>query len=223
MAEAEQQATALPVGQPVPGDPAVAAFRVAQDDAVIRPPADFQHMAVAADEAGLAVYRRVGLGVEPHLVADRQRQVILHLRLVAAAADRLVHALVVTDFTPRLQPRPDDAADVGRILVGQRRDGDRVAGSRRQQQVAPLHVEVGDAFDHLVLVAADQPRRAVIALHGQGFGGLTVTEQSGDCPAAPGLLAHGRQQFRQRTLRQHAPENLDRVAGLDRLALLLIA
>jgi len=33
--------------------------------------------------------------------------------------------------------------------------------------VAPLHVEVGDAPDHLVVVAADQGGRAVLPLHGQ--------------------------------------------------------
>ena len=76
--------------------------------------------------------------------------------MLAALIDGVVNRLVAAEFASRLHPPSDGSADVGGIpLVSAETVMPRFEPEAREE-VPPLHVEIGDPADHLVLIAADE-------------------------------------------------------------------
>ena len=114
-------------------------------------------------------------------------------------------------------------ADLRYVVVGRRADRDAALRAAGPQNIAALDVEVGNLGDHLLAVAAHHQRVTVLALHLERLGRLATTKQPGDLLSPLGRLTHCGQQRGHRLGPQPPPENLDRVASLDRLRLLPIA
>jgi len=111
--------------------------------------------------------------------------------------------LVGPEFAARLEAHPDCLADLRGVGVGQRRHGDAPRAAFRPQRVAEFEIEACNAAHHLVVVAADQHGRAVLALAVQRLRYTALAEQVGDLPSARAFLPHGGQQLGQRPGRQH--------------------
>ena len=133
--------------------------------------------------------------------------------------DRFILANLAAFF----KPPADGLADVGGFRVGQGRYGHTEFIVDGAEKIVALEIEVGNLPDDLVIIALKKRRGSVFALQLESLGRVAFTEEGRDLAIAGVFLTHGSQDFRQREFRQNAAQELDRVAGLDRLALLAVA
>ena len=216
MAEARQQPAGFLVGKAAPVDVRNLPFRRPDLQAAVALGEDLNDVAVVADLAFLTPNAAPCPAEEPHPVAPGQGQVVFASILV----DRFMKSLGGSNLAPLLQSRTDRLADICRVLVRGRADGDAALAPGREQDVPSLNVEVGDLTDNLVAIAAEKTGMAVLSFHLQGVAAVAFPEERGDLAAAPGRLPNGREQDWQGFRRKGAPQQFDAVASLDGLGLL---
>src|SRR6516162_1400876 len=124
-------------------------------------PSTSTDVAIVADVARPPIDRAPGAPKETHPLNGSDRQIVGPSVLV----DGPVDDLIADDFATVLQPLADCAADFGDVVVGRRTDRDPILRAARPEDVPPRDVEIGDAADNLVAVAADQHSVAVLPLH----------------------------------------------------------
>ena len=160
VAEANQQPPGRLVLEPAPFHLADTAVFVAENEAVGHAADHLHDVAVVADRAAVPLDPGPGSPEQPQLVAGGDRNGIL----LAALIDRVVDAFVVAEFAACLHAVTDGPAEIGAVDVCQGGDGDGALGSGGDKGVAPLHVEIGDPADDLVLVTTDEPSGAISPL-----------------------------------------------------------
>src|SRR5271157_4978174 len=178
-AEAEEKPPGLGIGEALPVDLRRLSPRVAKNEARGRLAHHFDDISVVSDRGALAVDLSDGLAIHPQLIAGGDWEVE-EFRLVAAIYDRLVGCLVGADLAARLEALAERPADVGGFGVGEGGERDAVARVLRLEGVVALDIQVGDLAHDLVGVAFEEPRRPVLAFHGEGGRGIAVAEQGGD-------------------------------------------